>query len=452
MLPLDAGHVHVSWTVSPEAAAHLALVTGKPELALGVRLFGVPRQDAGLEAAAEVMDVPVAGLTGSCEMPAPLPGPHQLTASLGAWDDAGRFSPITRSQQMAIEGREFFPPALPLPEVPRLSNEPEPTPEPVTDALPDPWPWSQELVDEAAALRAVGRLPAEVVSAAKSEASPKAPAKEPTLEAKSVPGAAPAPTVKTIALPEHLACVPGEQTAPPEPRPYTEARKLVAELTAPAPLSEWDADASIRAELQRQGWPLHALDEQLPALPAMTGQTFTNAQPQAPEVPSGPTVEPEPEAPLPQAGPSVPEAASSADLLGPGQQPGSVHGELLVQGTIAPGVELALFGEPVVPLPGGQIRLLRHFTTVAEARALVELARSQANLALLTLTPRQGHEVLLHLEATLRLSGKLPHGETWDWLGEEIKAMPDGSFSWQGALPSGALILSGLMVSAGPLQ
>lgn len=152
------------------------------------------------------------------------------------------------------------------------------------------------------------------------------------------------------------------------------------------------------------------------------------------------------------------ESISSSSLYSfEGEHP-SFTAELVIEGRIRPGVQLALHGSKVpVSMDGRfQVRqllpkdagLLKNLAAMAQEE---EQLSPPATPELILLTAEGSKEELqFEIYASLHVYGKIINNEALPFFTKEMPVRPDGSFYLTRILPRGALLLPELMVSLCP--
>ena len=400
LLPAGKGRARVYWTLDPEKAAETTAAVGEDAQRV-VRLFRLPDAEASYADALGQQDFPAPERDELLFEPAQ--GGY-LRAVVGLQDRAGRFSPEMASNTLA----------LPAVEAPAASMVTAPAP--------------------AASVATAPRTTAPAKRAPASTAS----ASTPSATTASAGSWGVAPVIAPEAAQAYLSKF-RNADGPDEAAADAFARNghCLPDVPPPGELAARCASA--------------------PGLEAVTG-----AQPQD-----------RVSEPPPQAGASPRDAASAGDPAPAAERAASVGSstiwpphagadvgpgysatvELAFRGRLAPGFSLTLFGEPVVPLPGGQFYLRRTVTDAASQRALLDLALAQAGAETATPTAAvsAGEGTVMAIEAEVHVSGRLENPNLADALGLGAEVAADGGFQLVRALPQGVLWWSGVALSAGPL-
>ncbi len=413
LLPVEPGIVHAHWSLTASALEKLAARANTPQANadLHLRLFSLPDADASLGKASTVTDIPLPGPNSTRLLD--VPEGATLTAVAGALDKDGRFYPAAESNTISV-------PISALPVEPKRP----PKPLPATSRPP------MQIVDEQTVLKAIGTLPD--ATAAKPRDLPEIPI---------------TPVEQSMRHEDAVAVLKAAQS-------------FIQTLATEAPADEARADRSARQAIGHDPTNVsHTLEITAPppdystasspsqdtaSADTISEETSDDNVPseEAPEQPAGTT---------PASAPASP--VSSWQSGRNGTYPDGIRAEIHVSGTLAPGLHLTLFGQRIVPLHGGKFTLRRTITDQPELHQLNALANMQDDADTAFTLERNTGETLVEIHATLEIEAPAGHpAEVLAGLLVIKGRRPDGSLYISRPLPQGALILSGLVISAGPLD
>lgn len=147
------------------------------------------------------------------------------------------------------------------------------------------------------------------------------------------------------------------------------------------------------------------------------------------------------------------QLASQWEALWAGNAPVELRAEYVLSGRIAPGMKLLLGNEILEPKPGGFILWKRKLETFNQVWPLLDAALTNPSVdagpSLEFFQGVRSADRMLELHAALEIEGKVSDAAYHSRLPAGLDLSPDGTFKLNRMLPYGAVILPGLSLIAG---